>query len=83
MKLKLSTFVLLLMILSIVSCRKTETDPDLSIIFLHHSTGSIIWRGESRSFANKVAGRISQKLVKKMNRNGVLPSLIESHNMDS
>ncbi len=83
MKFQLSTFVLLMMITSLISCRKTETDPDLSIIFLHHSTGSIIWRGESRSFANKVAGRISQKLVKKMNRNGTLPSLMESYNMDN
>jgi hypothetical protein len=83
MKSKLSFFLVFLIIIPLVSCKKKEAEPDLSIIFLHHSTGSIIWRGESRSFANKVAGRISDKLVKKMNSKGVLPSLFEAHNIEN
>jgi len=83
MKSKLSFFLVFLLIIPLVSCKKKEAEPDLSIIFLHHSTGSIIWRGESRSFANKVAGRISDKLVKKMNSKGVLPSLFEAYNAEN
>lgn len=83
MKSELSIVLVLLMIIPLVSCKNREAEPDLSIIFLHHSTGSIIWRGESRSFANKVAGRISDKLVKKMNRNGILPSQFRAYNIEN
>ena len=75
--------VVFFLILPLVSCKKEQMNPDLSIIFLHHSTGRIIWNGKPPSFLEKVAGRISDGLASKLGKNGQLPTLFEAYNSSS
>jgi len=82
MKLKLSVFLFILAIISMHSCSKEEKTLGINIIFLHHSTGGVIWRGGNDSFVTKVARRISNKLADIIDRNAVLPQLFEQYNKE-
>ncbi|MCD4670603.1 MAG: hypothetical protein K8S14_09165 [Actinomycetia bacterium] len=83
MKLRLIIFIAASMTISLVSCSKKEISSDTNIIFLHHSTGSIIWNGRPPSFFKKVAGRISSGLGDKVGNKGHLPSLLKKYNKEN
>jgi len=53
MKSKLVILLAILMIFSLVSCNETGNSPDLKIIYLHHSTGGVIWGGDAKSLFSK------------------------------
>ncbi len=72
------TAVLILPIL--ISCSKEENESGIDIIFLHHSTGRIIYKGTSPSLVIKVAKRISPKLADKIDRRARMPVLFRKHN---
>lgn len=57
-----------------VSCTQKE-EPDVKVIYLHHSTGGVIWRGDATSVFSKIVRRISKKAP-----SGELPALIREHN---
>lgn len=57
-----------------VSCTQKE-EPEVKVIYLHHSTGGVIWRGDATSVFAKIARRISKKAP-----SGELPALIRDHN---
>jgi hypothetical protein len=83
MKSRLVFFILLLMIMGIVSCIQKEKTSDMNIIFLHHSTGEVIWNGTSSSLITKVAGRVSSRLAEILSPKACLPLLFKEYNEKS
>lgn len=75
MKKKAITSLTLLLILLLTACNIKEKEPDSRIVFLHHSTGDVIWQGDSNTLFNKILRRISKNA-----HTGELPKLIKQHN---
>lgn len=82
MRLSFIKIITLLTIFTLVSCQKSESESDMNIIFLHHSTGSFIWNGKPPSFFRKAAGRISTRIARRMDRNGQVPKLLKAYNKE-
>lgn len=80
MKSKLAFIIVLLITVSSASCRKDEKSSTIKIIFLHHSTGEVIWKGNTNSKITKIAARINNKLSAHLKRNAHIPSLFEKYN---
>jgi hypothetical protein len=64
MKSRIFVLTVLLITISLNSCKQKGKIPEMNIIFLHHSTGGIIWNGTKTSIVTKVATRISKRLAK-------------------
>jgi hypothetical protein len=73
-------FVTLLMINLLNSCRPKQTTFDMNIIYLHHSTGGVIWEASKASLAKRVAQKISPSLAGVFDKKAMLPLLFEKHN---
>ena len=82
MKSRLVIF-LVLMIIPLVSCRQKEKTSDMNIIFLHHSTGEVIWNGNSLSLITKAADRISNRLADIIGPKARLPLLFKEFNKEN
>ena len=82
MKTKLTIFIVLFAIFSLSSCNQKEKTSDMNIIFLHHSTGGVIWKGDNSSFLVKVFGKISGRLANFVSPAPQLPSLLEEYNKE-
>jgi hypothetical protein len=80
MKSMLAIFVVLLMIIPLSSCRQQKNSSDIKIIFLHHSTGRVIWNGKSTSKIAKFVRNKSNKLANIIGAKAQLPLLFEKHN---
>jgi hypothetical protein len=52
----------------------------MEIIFLHHSTGSIIWRGFKPSLVSRAAKKINPRLAAIVGQKPMLPALFEDYN---
>lgn len=76
-------FIAFLVIFSLASCRQKEMSSDMNIIFLHHSTGSILWKGASPSLISKAVGRISEKIASVISPKARLPLLFEEYNKEN
>jgi len=70
----------LLVILPLSSCRKNEKFSDMNIIFLHHSTGRLIWQGGQASIFARAARKINQDLANIVSRQARLPELLNRYN---
>jgi hypothetical protein len=82
MKYKLVVFIAAIMMIPLGSCtRKKEKTSDMNIIYLHHSTGAVIWYGTEstwlRRFTQKFSGRLSDLVGGKKAH---LPTLFEKYN---
>ncbi len=55
---------------------------DMNIIFLHHSTGSLIWRGAQPSVMARAANKISARLANAISPKARLPGLFETYNRE-
>ncbi|MGB8491114.1 MAG: hypothetical protein WCE64_08645 [Bacteroidales bacterium] len=84
MKLKIIIVLLISAILFIsFSCSKREKSSDMNIIFLHHSTGAVIWYGTEVSWARKITQKYSGKLANLVGgKKAHLPLLFENYNRD-
>jgi hypothetical protein len=82
MKSRLPIFIVLLMIIPLNSCKNDEKKSDMNIIYLHHSTGGVIWRGGKNSFVTKVARRISARMTDVIEKKAALPQLFSQYNRD-
>ena len=72
--------VLTLMMLAFLSCTKSK-EADTKIIFLHHSTGEVIWNGSSTpSLLSRAAGKISGRLGNALRTKPELQVLFENYN---
>ena len=83
MKSKLVICIVLLVIIPVISCRQKEKTSEMNIIFLHHSTGDVIWNGTSPSFVKKVVRRISDRLADILSTKARLPLLFEQYNEEN
>lgn len=68
------------MIASLSSCKNEEKSTVINIIYLHHSTGGIIWKGAESSRISKIAGKISSRLANIISKKAKLPMLFEEYN---
>ena len=83
MRSRIGTIIIVLMIISVISCRHENKSPEMNIIFLHHSTGRVIWNGgNSPSKITKFAGRISTRLESILNTNAQLCILFKEYNKE-
>jgi hypothetical protein len=54
----------------------------MNIIFLHHSTGGVIWKGTKTSLVTKAAGRISKRLADIIDKKARLPLFFDKYNKE-
>jgi hypothetical protein len=62
--------------------QKKETS-DMNIIYLHHSTGGIIWQGSNISIFTKAASKISPRLANIVSKKAKLPLLFDKYNEEN
>jgi len=80
MKSIISFILVLASIFLCLSCSMEKNSSDMNILFLHHSTGEIIWNGGPPTLLNRVIGKVSDKLADAVKKKGQLPRLIEDYN---
>ncbi len=80
MKYRFLILIIAIMLMFINACKKQESEGEINIIFLHHSTGNVIWRGGNKNFISRVAARLSDGLADRLERKAALPAMIEKHN---
>lgn len=82
---KISNFLVITTLISILimlSCKNQNEDPNFKILFLHHSTGEVIYNGQPPSTIKKITGKISKPLADKLPPKAQLPSLIKEYNTE-
>lgn len=82
MKLRLVISIALLTIIPLTSCRQKEKSSDVNIIFLHHSTGNVIWYGTKISLVTRAAKKISDRLANIIGTKARLPLLFKKYNKE-
>jgi hypothetical protein len=82
MKSKLFFILILVITIIINSCKNKETLSDMNIIFLHHSTGGVIWEGRQPSILARAARKISKNLADMIGPKSVLPTLFDEYNRE-
>jgi hypothetical protein len=75
--------ITLVFILSTISCNRKNNKSDANILFLHHSTGGIIWKGKQPGLVYKGLNKISPALAKRLSKKAHIPSLLEAYNEES
>ena len=83
MKTKENLLIFVILTLSINSCTKEGNESNVNIIYLHHSTGGVIWRGGNDSFAAKVVRRLSNKMADVIDTKSALPQMLKKYNKDN
>ena len=83
MKFRLIFTLILGLSISVLSCNNKDNSSDLNIVFLHHSTGEIIWNGAPPNIIQRVAKKISDRFENVISKNAMLPSLISKHNKEN
>lgn len=78
------SFIIASLIIALVlfSCSNEETDQDMNIIFLHHSTGDHIYHGRPPSMYKKAARKLSHDFARKVSRKGEVPRLMDQYNKE-
>jgi hypothetical protein len=79
MKLKLALFSFLVFTSAFFSCSQNINTPQMNIIYLHHSTGGVIWYGKEISLATRAANKITKRLTD-FGTKAELPSLFGDYN---
>ena len=71
-----------LSILLLSSCSNSrDENTDYNILFLHHSTGRVIWKGET-SFLSRAAGKVSSRLGNLLSGEAALPGMFEDYSKE-
>lgn len=83
MKKRTVSIVIVFLIIIMSACKSKVQESDTKIIYLHHSTGGIIWKGYSPSFILKAVGKISPRLADYLSPKAMLPSLFEEYCMNN
>jgi hypothetical protein len=83
MKLSFITFALLIAMVSLNSCKQKEKISDMNILYLHHSTGGVIWQGSKPSIITRAARKISTKLAETVGNKAKVPALLENYNEEN
>ncbi len=74
--------ILISMIIISGSCKHKDTLSETKIMFLHHSTGGVIWQGEKTSLVTKAAEKLSPRLAKLIGEKDDLPKLFDKYNKE-
>jgi hypothetical protein len=83
MKSRLVVLIALLVINPLNSCKQEEKISDMNIIYLHHSTGGVIWQGKKASIVTRAARKLSTKLANIVGQKPMLPLLFEKYNKEN
>jgi len=83
MKTKIMILLGLLVILPFSSCKQKKEISDMNIIYLHHSTGGLIWQGGQLSLFTRAVRKLSPDLAKLITRESKLPGLINNYNKEN
>jgi hypothetical protein len=76
------TNLLIMIILTpFLSCNNEVEKADLNIIFLHHSTGDIIWNGRPPSLVKRAVRKLNDDLADKISRKPLILSLFEEYKL--
>ena len=67
----------------ILSCSQAKDEQVIDIIFLHHSTGAVIWKGKTNTWFSKTTGKISDRVASLLQKKAQLPLLFEKYNHKS
>lgn len=69
-------FILIFIFLNSCSNMNEKMDKEIKIIFLHHSTGQLVWNGKNQSLNRRIVNKLSLTHQKK----GQVKKLIEKYN---
>lgn len=83
MKLIINIISIILICLTFFSCNKESDILDKRIIFLHHSTGDIIWHGKNPSRLTNMAKRINREFAEKIRKKPVLLKYFDRYNREN
>jgi len=72
--------IILLALVTFISCNKKDDTYDSNILFLHQSTGGIIWQGKEASLLTRAARRIGPDLASITTGKGKLKKLFAEYN---
>ncbi len=78
MKYKSKLTALIIILLSLTSCQKKEAE--INILFLHHSTGRVLWNGDSNSKISKFILRKSKKISNLLGIKADVPKIFSDYN---
>lgn len=82
-KLRLLPAILIVLVVSLNSCKEKEKTSDMNILYIHHSTGGVIWQGEKASLFTRAVRKVSPGLAETLGGQAKLPALFEKYNKDS
>ncbi len=83
MKPRTAIFTILFSIILLISCGQGKKSSDMNIIFLHHSTGRVIWNGgNTPSKITQLAGKFSTRLESMLNTSAKLRQLFKEYNKE-
>ncbi len=83
MKLKYIAFPVLILLLSQTSCHNQEADKSVKVVFLHHSTGAVIWQGGEKSQLSTLALKVSSRLSDFIAPKALIPKLFKEYNKEN
>lgn len=84
MKSRIVILAILLIIILAISCGQGKNSSDMNIIFLHHSTGRVIWDGgNTPSRITQFAGKFSTRLESILNTSAHLRQLFKDYNKEN
>ncbi len=72
----------LFIVIWLISCKQEEQTSDMNIIYLHHSTGGVIWKGTKPSLIMKAISKVSNRLANIVSPKPYLPQLFAEYNKD-
>lgn len=78
MKIKLSLIIALILIT--MSCKNNDPNGTVKILYLHHSTGQIIWDGDRTNFVSNLLSKVSVRVSRKFYRKANIPSSFNKYN---
>jgi len=67
----------------LITCKQPEKSTEMNILYLHQSTGGIIWQGSEVSLLQKAAGKVNLRLKYSLAYKPKLPRLFKKYNKDN
>lgn len=83
MRLRLLPAILIVMVVSLNSCKQKEKTSDMNILYIHHSTGGVIWQGKKASIFTRAIRKVSTDLAENLGGQAKLPALFENYNKEN
>jgi len=75
--------IIFLIAIPLNSCKQKEKISDMNILYLHHSTGGVIWQGEKPSIITRAARKVSTGLADALGGKAKLPALFDKYNKEN